>query len=450
MTSLSLPNTPPAYPSQMRLAPSPGPVQASVTIPGSKSITNRALLLAALADGTSRLRAPLHSDDTFYMVQCLRDLGVSVEQTLQGDFTVHGAGGTFTAPAKTLSVGNSGTTVRFLTAAACFAPAGTDVVLDGVARMRERPIRDLLGALLTLGVHAESVNGHGCPPVRVQGGGLPGGACKLRGDVSSQFLSALLQVSPYAERDVSIEIVGELISKPYVDITQSVMHSFGAEFINEDYRRLTVAAGQRYTAQDYPIEADASNASYFLAAAAVTGGTVTLENLSSESIQGDAKFVDVLERMGCQVTRGPRLIVTGPERLRPVTADMDAMPDMAQTLALVCAFADGPSRITNLGSLRVKETDRVAAVAKELPKLGVRVEEGRDFWAIHPPSDSAYQRAEIDTYDDHRMAMAFALAGLRIPGVVINDPRCVAKTFPDFWQSWDTAFGTEASHGTQH
>lgn len=450
MTSRSLSDTPLVYPAQMHLAPPPRSVQASVTISGSKSITNRVLLLAALANGTSHLRAPLHSDDTFYMAQCLRDLGVSVEQTSEGDFTVHGAGGTFTAPAKALSVGNSGTTVRFLTAAACLAPAGTDVVLDGVARMRERPIRDLLGALLTLGVHAESINGHGCPPVRVRGGGLPGGACKLRGDVSSQFLSALLQVAPYAQRDVSIEIVGELISKPYVDITQSVMRSFGVELVNEDYRWLTVPAGQRYAAQEYAIEADASNASYFLAAAAITGGTVTLENLSSASIQGDAKFVDVLERMGCQVTRGQHLTVTGPDHLSPVTADMDAMPDMAQTLALVCAFADGPSRITNLGSLRVKETDRVAAVAKELPKLGVRVEEGRDFWTITPPPDGAYQSAEIDTYDDHRMAMSFALAGLRIPGVVINDPKCVAKTFPDFWQRWDTAFGTEASHGTQH
>ncbi|MDQ2687059.1 MAG: 3-phosphoshikimate 1-carboxyvinyltransferase, partial [Armatimonadota bacterium] len=388
----------PSYPPQMRLAAPSGPVQASVTIPGSKSITNRALLLAALADGTSRLRAPLHSDDTFYMAQCLRDLGVAVEQTPEGDFTVEGAGGAFAAPTKTLSVGNSGTTVRFLTAAACLAPAGTDVVLDGVARMRERPIRDLLGALLTLGVEAESVNGHGCPPVRVRGGGLPGGSCKLRGDVSSQFLSALLQVAPYAQRDVTIEIVGELISKPYIDITQSVMRSFGAELVNKDYRWLTVPAGQRYAAQDYAIEADASNASYFLAAAAVTGGTVTLENLSSESIQGDAKFVDVLERMGCRVTRGPQLSLSGPPRLSAVTADMDAMPDMAQTLALVCAFANGPSRITNLGSLRVKETDRVAAVAKELPKLGVRVEEGRDFWTITPPADGAYQSAAIDTY----------------------------------------------------
>lgn len=439
--------TSPSYPPQMHLTPVSGPVQASARLPGSKSITNRALLLSSLADGTSLLRTPLHSDDTFYMAQCLRDLDVPIENNLDGDFTVQGAGGAFTAPRKTLGVGNSGTTVRFLTAAACLTPPGTDVVLDGVARMRERPIRDLLGALLTLGVHAESINGHGCPPVRVRGGGLPGGSCKLRGDVSSQFLSALLQVAPYALQDVKIEIIGDLISKPYVDITQAVMHSFGVEMVNEDYRWLKVSAGQRYEAQDYTIEADASNASYFLAAAAVTGGTVTLENLSSESIQGDARFVDMLEQMGCTVTRGRRLIVSGPARLHAVHADMETMPDMAQTLALVCAFADGPSRITGLGSLRVKETDRVAAVAKELPKLGVRVEEGRDYWTIHPPADAAYQGAGIDTYEDHRMAMSFAIAGLRIPGVVINDPGCVAKTFPDFWERWGQAFGTEAARG---
>ncbi len=435
----------PAYPPQIRVVPAAGPVKASVRLPGSKSITNRALLLSAFADGTSLLRAPLHSDDTFYMAQCLRDLGVNVEKIADGDFRVEGAGGAFAAPAKPLSVGNSGTTVRFLTAAACLAPAGADVVLDGVARMRERPIRDLLGALLTLGVGAESVNGHGCPPVRVRGGGLPGGACRLRGDVSSQFLSALLQVAPYARTDVTIEIIGDLISKPYIDITQAVMRSFGADFVNEDYRCLKVPAGQRYGAQDYSIEADASNASYFLAAAAVSGGKVTLENLSSTSIQGDARFVDVLERMGCDVTRGRHLSVTGPERLRAVSLNMEAMPDMAQTLAVVCAFADGPSRISGLGSLRVKETDRVAAVAKELPKLGVHVEEGRDSWTIHPPSGGVYQSAEIDTYDDHRMAMACAVAGLRVPNVIINDPGCVAKTFPDFWQRWDKAFGPEAA-----
>ena len=430
-----------SYPTQFPLNPISGPVHASVRLPGSKSITNRTLLLAALADGESRLIAPLHSDDTFYMAQALRELGVAVKETPEGDFHVTGTGGAFHSPAKTLFIGNSGTTVRFLTAAACLAPAGSEVVLDGVARMRERPIRDLLGALLTLGVNAESINGHGCPPVRVQGGGLPGGSCRLRGDVSSQFLTALMQVAPYAVRDVTIEVLGDLISKPYIDITLAVMQSFGVEMENNNYQRLSVKSGQRYLSQEYSIEADASNASYFLAAAAVTGGSVTLENLGSNSIQGDIRFADVLERMGCTVQRGAALQVTGPGHLRGIEADMEAIPDTAQTLAVVAAFADGPSHLTGLASLRVKETDRLKAVAKELPKLGVRVEEGRDDWTITPSPAGSYHGSVIDTYDDHRMAMSFAVAGLRIPGVVINDPGCVAKTFPDFWERWEGAFG---------
>ena len=429
-----------SYPPQITLSPVDRPLAASVRLPGSKSITNRALLLAALADGESRLLAPLHSEDTWYMASALRELGVRIEETPERDFVVQGRGGRFDAPQKTLFIGNSGTTVRFLTAAACFAPAGTDVVLDGVARMRERPIRDLVGALLTLGVDADCLNGYGCPPVRVRGGGLPGGSCRLRGDVSSQFLTALLQAAPYAARDIEIEIAGDLISKPYVDITQSVMQSFGVLLVNESYQRLRVPAGQRYAGRDYAVEADASNASYFLAAAAVTGGTVTLENLGSDSIQGDVRFLDVLERMGCTVTRGASITLTGPTKLSAVDADMEAIPDTAQTLAVVAAFADGPSHITNIASLRVKETDRVRAVAKELPKLGVRVDEGPGDWTITPPADGTYTAAEIDTYDDHRMAMAFAVAGLRIPGITVNNPGCVAKTFPDFWERWNGAF----------
>lgn len=269
---------------------------------------------------------------------------------------------------------------------------------------------------------------------------MPGGKCLLRGDVSSQFLTALLQVAPYAAEEVSIEIVSELISKPYIDITQSVMQSFGVSIDNDNYQRLHVSSGQRYRSRNYVIEADASNASYFLAAAAVTGGTVTLENLGSDSIQGDIRFLDVLERMGCEVTRGSSVTLTGPSQLSAIEADMEAIPDTAQTLAVIAAFADGPSRIMNIVSLRVKETDRVQAIAKELPKLGVRVDEGQGEWTITPPADGVYTSAAIDTYDDHRMAMAFAVAGLRIPEVTINNPGCVAKTFPDFWERWNGAF----------
>ena len=432
--------SPDTYPERLPLSPVPGPVSASVNLPGSKSITNRALLLAALADGESLLRAPLHSDDTLHMAQALRDLGVTIDETPERDFRVAGVSGKLESSRKPLFVGNSGTTVRFLTAAACLAPANADITLDGVARMRERPISDLVGALLTLGVSAECVNGHGCPPVSVRGGGLAGGRCRLRGDVSSQFLTALLQIAPYAHTNVEIEIVGDLISKPYIDITQAVMASFGVGMRNDGYRILGVEAGQRYVGREYAVEADASNASYFLAAAAVTGGTVTLENLGASSIQGDIRFASVLERMGCTVVqRGRTTKLTGPAKLKAVEADMGAIPDTAQTLAVVAAFADGPSRLTNIASLRVKETDRVKAVARELPKLGARVEEGPDFWVVHPYAEGKGSAEAIDTYDDHRMAMSFAVAGLRLP-VVINNPGCVAKTFPDFWARWRAAF----------
>jgi 3-phosphoshikimate 1-carboxyvinyltransferase len=429
------------YPEKLPLTPVAGPVDAAVRLPGSKSITNRALLLAALADGKSILRDPLQSDDTLYMFEALRSLGVDVTLTDAGDFEVNGVGGAFTAPKKSpIFIGNSGTTVRFLTAAACLAPTGSDVVLDGVARMRERPIRDLLGALITLGVDAESTHSNGCPPVRVRGGGLPGGKCLLRGDVSSQFLTALLQVAPYAHQDVEIEIVGDLISKPYVDMTQNVMHTFGVEMVNDNYRTLTVSAGQRYQGREYDVEADASNATYFLAAAAVTGGNVVLENLGAGSIQGDAKFARVLEKMGCDVDFGSQIALRGPKTLKAINVNLEAIPDTAQTLAVIAAFADGPSTIHGLSSLRVKETDRVVAITNELTKLGVHVEEGRDFWVITPPSDGKYNAAEIKTYDDHRMAMSFAVAGLRLPSVTILDPGCVAKTFPDFWERWDRFF----------
>jgi len=436
----------PQYPARQPLTPIKSPVNAVVRLPGSKSITNRALLLAALADGVSSLRAPLHSEDTLYMRDALRDLGVTIDEhdVVDGapaDLTVHGLGGRFTCPAKPrIFIGNSGTTVRFLTAAACLMPSGADVVLDGVPRMRERPIRDLLGALIALGAQVEAVNGHGCPPVRINGGGLQGGTCRMNGDVSSQFLTALLQVAPYARTDVTVSIVGDLVSKPYVDITQAVMRSFGAEFENDSYQVLRIKSGQRYRPIDYDVEADASNASYFLAAAAVTGGRVKLSNLGAGSIQGDVKFIDVLEKMGCIVTRGDMLTVQGPSKLRGVEVDMEAIPDTAQTLAVLCAFADGPSHVTGLASLRVKETDRIAAVTTELRKLGVRVDEGRDSWTIYPLEDKAETEVIIDTYQDHRMAMSFALAGLKLPGVVINDPGCVAKTFPDFWQRWQEAF----------
>ena len=428
------------YPSTISFSPVTRPVSASVRVPGSKSITNRALLLAALAEGESRLTGALDSDDTERMQECLRALGTDILERDGGELIVRGVGGHFAAPAGPLFVGNSGTTIRFVTAAAALAPKGSEVVLDGTARMRERPIGDLLDALVQLGVEAKSLGDNSCPPVRVAGGGLRGGDCAIRGEMSSQYLSAILMAAPLAKEDVAIKVAGHLVSEPYVDITKSVMEAFGARIESEGCCLFRISAGQSYKSRTYEIEPDASNAAYFLAAAAVTGGRVVVEGLGTASMQGDSRFVDILEQMGCAVERSSRrLAVTGPERLKGIDTDLETIPDTAQTAAVLAAFAGGPSTIRGIGNLRVKETDRIAAISTELRKLGVDVEEGSDYWHITPPR--RLNGAAIDTYDDHRMAMSFAVAGLALDGVTINDPGCVAKTFPDFWILWEEAFG---------
>jgi 3-phosphoshikimate 1-carboxyvinyltransferase len=376
------------------------------------------------------------------MIDCLRALGAGI--VVAGEcgerLTVDGVAGEYSTPAEPLFVGNSGTTIRFLTAAAPLAPHGASVVLDGIARMRERPIQDLIDAMTQLGSDAVSVDGTRCPPVRVGGGGLRGGNCRVRGTLSSQYLSALLMAAPLAVRDTVIDVEGDLVSKPYVDLTAAVMKSFGATCSNEAYRRLVVPGQQKYNGIAYEIEPDASNATYFLAAAALTGGRVRLNGLGSASLQGDAAFVDVLSAMGCSVEQGANATtVSGPATLRAVEYDMEAIPDTAQTAAALALFADGTTRLTGLRTLRVKETDRIAAMATELRKLGaVVVDDDESLTITPPPMPTA---AAIDTYDDHRMAMSFAVAGLRVRGLVINDPGCVAKTFPDFWERWDAAFG---------
>lgn len=429
------------YPPTISFTPLAEPARARVVVPGSKSITNRALIIAALAEGETTLVSPLHSDDTERMRECIAALGADVVEPEKGRLVIRGSGGKFQAPAEPLFAGNSGTTIRFLTAAAALAPAGAKVLLDGNARMRERPIQDLVDALNQLGVGAKSLRANGCPPVELPGGGIAGGRCRVAGGISSQYLSALLIAAPLAKNDVTIDVEGDLVSKPYAEITLDVMRAFGVEVKNESYQTFHIPAGQCYQGRTYAIEPDASNATYFLAAAALTGGTVTVEGLGTTSIQGDARFVDVLEQMGCRVSQeADRFTVTGPKRLKPINIDLEAMPDTAQTTAVLAAFADGESVIEGIGNLRVKETDRIAAVAIELGKMGVSVEEGRDFWRITPPAGGLHGAA-IDTYDDHRMAMSFAVAGLAVPDVVINDAGCVAKTFPSFWTLWEEAFG---------
>lgn len=338
------------------------------------------------------------------------------------------AGGPMHAPQTPLMLGNSGTAVRFL-AAACATLDGA-AVLDGTARMRERPISDLVEALRAWGVEADAPTG--CPPLTVRSSGSFGGAITVRGDASSQYLTGLLLAAPRATRDVDIAIDGVLVSKPYVDLTLSMMAERGVSASHREYKAFHVPAGQSYWPGTYAIEADASGASYFFAAAAVVGGRVRVNHLSMRSVQGDAQFPRVLEQMGCMVREGEDWIeVSSNGTLRGIDIDLNAMPDMAQTLAVTALFADGPTTIRNVANLRIKETDRIEATATELRKLGAEVDAFEDGLRIHP---GPHRAAAIDTYDDHRMAMSFALAGLRIPGVVINDPGCVSKTFPDFFE----------------
>ena len=414
------------------------PIDTTVTLPGSKSITNRALLIAALAEGESDLREALYSDDTRYMAAGLRALGIPVEEDEAGAaFRVEGQGGRIPAPAGDLFIGNAGTAARFLTAAVALGHGRYRV--DGNEHMRRRPIRPLLDGLAQLGVTARDEIGNGCPPVVVETDGLPGGRARVPGNLSSQYFSALLLVAPYARSTVTLEVVGDLVSKPYLDVTGSVMAAFGARLVNESYRRFTVAAGQRYTGRVYAVEPDASAASYFFAAAAITGGRARVRHLGRASAQGDLRFVEALACMGCAVEIADDWTeVRGPQRLRGITINMADISDTAPTLAAIAPLADGPVTIEGIGFIRHKETDRVAALATELARLGVPVEERQDSLTIHPAEP---RPAVVRTYDDHRMAMSFAVLGLKVPGIQIANPGCVAKTFPDFFERLAAATG---------
>jgi 3-phosphoshikimate 1-carboxyvinyltransferase len=409
-----------------------GPLDATVRVPGSKSLTNRAAVCAGLADGTSTLSGALESDDTEAMRVALGALGVAIEPGPAG-WSVHGSGGRLVAPSHPLDARASGTTARFLTAAAVLADG--PVVIDGSPRMRERPIDDLAAALRGLGAEVTVLGAGGCPPVRVAGGGLRGGRTPIDARRSSQFVSAVLLAAPFAREDVVLDPVGgAIVSRPYVDLTLQVMAAFGAEAGWGPGGTLRVAAGRPYRWRTYVIEPDASAAAYPFAAAAIAGGTVRVENVPGASLQADFRLLEVLARMGCRVERrGAAVAVHGPEgRLRAVDVDMNDMPDAVLALAVVALFAEGTTRIRNVANLRLKETDRLAALERELTRLGARASAGPDGLEIEP---GPLHAAAIDTYDDHRMAMAFALAGLRVPGVVIRDPSCVAKTWPDYFDA---------------
>ena len=443
-----------------------------VRLPGSKSISNRILLLAALAEGTTDIRDLLASDDTHVMLTALQTLGIKwqhvdghadskadskteprIEQPTgqpvaqSHDYLIHGGAGAFPNHHADLFMGNAGTAIRPLTAA--LAILGGDYTLHGVARMHERPIGDLVDALNAIGTQIEYTGVAGFPPLRIRRGHIHARTVQVRGNVSSQFLTALLMVAPLIARQhpIRIEVVGELISKPYIDITLNLLQRFGIVVEREGWQAFVIAAGQRYISPGkIHVEGDASSASYFLAAGAIAGGPVRVEGIGAHSIQGDVRFAEALQQMGASITMGDNWIESRSNgALKAIDADFNHIPDAAMTIAVAALYADGPSTLRNIGSWRVKETDRLSAMATELRKLGATVEEGSDYLRVTPPP--VILPATIDTYDDHRMAMCFSLASLdgkirRGAAIRINHPHCVAKTFPEYFE----AFATVAHH----
>ena len=421
----------------MEIQPIRKPLDATIEVPGSKSYTNRSLLVAAMACGVSTLTGALFSDDTHYMSASLRKLGVKIDaDEKRATFDIYGNGGEIPVSSANLYIGNSGTTSRSLTAYVSLGHG--KFVIDGDEPMRrERPIADLLDALRQIGGSARTQFQNGHLPVIVEANGLVGGKTRLNVSKSSQFLTALLLIAPYAKNGMEIEVVGNR-EMPYIDITLSVMAAFGVQVINEDYKYFRIEGGQRYQPRVYNIEPDASNASYFFAAAALTGGRVTVQHLNSDSAQGDVQFLRILEQMGCQVdVSDAGITVTGPERLKGIDVDMRTISDTSLTLAAIAPFADSKVTIRNIEHTRWQETDRIHAMITELRKLGVPVVEHQDGLEISPASITP---AAIDTYEDHRVAMAFSLVGLKTSGIRINDPECVSKTFPDYFQVFEQLY----------
>lgn len=426
--------------SQLTVQPVNQPFDAAMTPPGSKSLTNRALVLAALAEGVSDLANVLFADDTLVMLDGLGRLGFKLQvDRANHAVRVRGNGGRIAVDAANLFCGNSGTTIRFLTAL-CALGRGT-FNLDGIPRMRQRPIRELADLLKNLGVRTQYVLEPDFPPIEVLADGLAGGHARFGGSQSSQYLSAVLQVAPYARNEAHIHLDGRQTSWPYVAMTMRMMDEFGVtpELIRDpatgDPKRIVIPHGV-YRPTPYHIEPDASNATYFLAAAAIhPGSKVVVHGLGKRSLQGDVGFADVLRRMGAGVAyTNDSITVEGPDQLEGIDINLSDMPDTAQTLAVAALFAEGPTTIRGLHTLRVKETDRIAALANELAKLGADIDVSGDDLTVHPSENGRLKAAAIDTYDDHRMAMSFALAGTRSAGVRINDPHCVNKTYPNYFE----------------
>jgi len=424
--------------SVLEIRPLSRPLRTTLSLPGSKSLTNRALMIAVLADGESVLRNALDSEDTRHMAAALHRLGFTLDwDRSAATIRVAGLGGTIPASGAELFGGNAGTTVRFLTSLAALGQGRFRI--DGDPRMRERPIEDLLDALSALGARARSEKGNGCPPVIVEAAGIRGGRAAVAGGTSSQFASSILLVAPYADRDVRLDITGELVGEPFVDMTLGMMSRAGAE-VGRRGREIRVAAGKRYRSGETGIEPDATAASYFLASAALCGGEVRVRGLGADSLQGDVEFVRVLGDMGGAVRFDHDGISVRGGELRGIDRDFRGFSDTFLTAAVLAPFAASPTRIRGIAHTRRQESDRVAAVARELSRLGVHVRESHDALEIEP---STPHGGEVETYGDHRIAMSFALIGLRVPGIRIRNPGCVAKTLPDYFERLESLRGAE-------
>jgi 3-phosphoshikimate 1-carboxyvinyltransferase len=408
-------------------------VFGQVTLPGSKSITNRILLLSAIAKGETTIKHPLQSDDTHHMIEALKILQVDLTQKENGDILIQGARGQFKNKSAEIFLGNAGTAFRPLTAALAFSQG--DYMLSGVPRMHERPIKDLVDALLQLNADITYLNEEGYPPLKISPSEIViNGSVKIRGDISSQFLTALLMAIPLTKKEVSIEIVGDLISKPYIDITLNLMNRFGVQVKKIDWQYFVIPGSGGYVSPgEIFVEGDASSASYFLAAGALAGD-IEVKGIGKNSIQGDIKFTEALTLMGAeiQILEGS-IKASKASTLQAINLDCNHIPDAAMTLAVLALFANGTTKLHNIGSWRVKETDRIKAMATELKKLGAEIVEGEDFIEITPPLHIK-ENIEIDTYDDHRMAMCFSLVSLKNIPIIINDPACVNKTFPTYFE----------------
>jgi 3-phosphoshikimate 1-carboxyvinyltransferase len=398
-----------------------------VMVPGSKSYTHRILIAAALSDGICTIDNGLKSQDTLLTLGALQQMGIGIDVT-DDRFVVHGAKGAFKPCRDPIYLGNSGTSMRLLTAVAALGKES--YTLTGTQRMGERPIRDLLDGLAQIGVKVRSVNDNGCPPVEVKGDNIAGGSLDLECGVSSQFLSALLLIAPCTKKGIQVTVTQGPVSRPYVDMTVDVMEEFGIQVHRDGYNRFEVSGGQTYRAGSYVVEPDCSQAGYFWAAAAISGATIKVKGITRKTRQGDVRFTELLEKMGCDILYEKDGIAVSGNPLSAITADMADMPDMVPTLAVVASFAEGTTVIQNVAHLKAKESDRLGSVVQELSKMGIRASCSHTGMVI---TGGRPHGSEVDTYGDHRMAMSFSLAGLKVPGVIIKDEMCVEKSFPNFW-----------------